>query len=173
MSGTLDHTLTSLAGVWMDQFSEVPSADLSRSVNPGAFFWLLTAPFPPRSGPNPALFLLSSLGGLAVWTRRGDQTGKRRPVISWSRDKQHLGGERWELLQARVSGQVSRVLMRRHLPLPDRWLSLFRCAASRLMAGSPCPRWERAVFLLLLMLLICWPQGDPVEAELKLTCHFL
>lgn len=67
MSGTLDHTLASLAGVWMAQFSVIPSADLSWLVNPGAFFRLLTAPFPSQVWPHPSpLFLLLSPGDLAV-----------------------------------------------------------------------------------------------------------
>ena len=93
-----------------------------------------------------------------------------------SRKKQHFGGEWWILLWVRCSSrQVSPVLMTRRLPLPDRWLSLFKRASAWLMAGSPCPAVAvgGAVFLLLLMSLICWPQDDPAEVELKLTCHFL
>lgn len=67
VSGTLDDTLASLAGVWIAQFSVAPSADLSWSVNPGAFFRLLTAPFPSQVWPQPSpLFLLLSPGDLAM-----------------------------------------------------------------------------------------------------------
>lgn len=69
------------------------------------------------------------------WALQGEKRGNRVVVISSSRKKQPLGGEWSILLQARCSsGQV-----RRHLPLSDRWLSLFPHARAWRMAGSFCP----------------------------------